>query len=210
MVFQAQVASHPIRVEEGLDVVVISVVTQIAVKFAVGRITGVADLGAPDAARTLRIATEGRNPGRSIDRSIDAITRTRLAVVDAVGIGEEVAQPGIAQQLFHSGDEAAFREPDALRLAPEVGLVAGGRDLDLGPTRFVRQHQRQEAMGGGAGDRLDHSGVHQLDHPVQQIAVEAFHHRQAVAQVVAVHHRRFGERRMLLGRDFLFGEFEQP
>ena len=117
-----------------------------------------------------------RRPGRSgcRCRRVDAVARARRGVGDAVGVDEEVADALLRQHLVEAREVAALRQPDARRAPPEVAPVVGRGHRDLGPHRLrVLLHERQEAVGGAAGDELELPGVLQPPEGAHQVAVVA-------------------------------------
>jgi hypothetical protein len=91
-----------------------------------------------------------------------------------VGVHEEVADRGLAEQLVHAGDVAALAEPHPGGAAAEVLLVEVRGDVDLraqgGP---VPVQEGEEAVGGGGGDDLEPVRVAQAAEGPHQIPVVA-------------------------------------
>ena len=91
---------------------------------------------------------------------------------DPVRIGEEIAQSGLAQQIVVAGLIAAFRQPNAARPPVKLFLVMIHGRLQLGSHRFGMDHERQIAVGGGAGDDFQETLFLQGAETADQIAVE--------------------------------------
>ena len=93
-------------------------------------------------------------------RRVDAVDRPAVREQHAVGVDEEVADGGLAQQLVDARDEAALAQPHAARAVAEVAFVQIRRDVDLGPDGGpVAIHQREEGVGRRRGDHLDAAGL---------------------------------------------------
>jgi hypothetical protein len=112
-----------------------------------------------------------------------------------VRLEEGVAEADLLQVDLVAGQIAAFREPDPLRLAPEVLPVVLRRDVDL-RAHGLRHgvHERQEAVGGPAGDDLELPGVAVLAEGAQQVAaVLALEDAAHVLELAVVEAGELGE-----------------
>ena len=156
----------------------------VAVELAVVGVAGVAVLGAPDLHRRLGVAAEGGRPAGREDGRVDAVARARRGVGDAVGVDEEEAQPLLGEQLVEAGVVAALGQPDAGRVARRSGAGGWRRGhRDLGPHRLrVHLHQRQEAVGGAAGDELEAARLLQAAEGGHQVAVVALDEERRAAR----------------------------
>ena len=107
---------------------------------------------APDLAGGLEVPPEGGHARWRENGRVNAVTRARTGVEDAVRFGDEPADVGLLQNAFDALGEGAFRQPDAARLASETLAVMIARDENLRPQggRVVGQ-QRQQRVGRGAG-----------------------------------------------------------
>ncbi len=103
-------------------------------------------------------------------RRIDAVARPRAGKHDAVRVGEEVADAGVAQQLVDAVGVAALRQPDAARPSAEVALELAAADLDLGTARLlVDDHQRHEAVRRGTGNQLELAGLEETPEAAEDV-----------------------------------------
>ena len=85
MVFHPDIAPDSVGVEVRFDIVVIQIVTEVAVEFAVARVAGIAGFGTPNLLCRFHIAGKGGYTRlRAIHRSINAVFRARGTVQDAV------------------------------------------------------------------------------------------------------------------------------
>ena len=100
---------------------------------------------------------------------------------DEVGVDEEEVESGLAERLLDADageagglggavgrrrDSTRSRRGGSRTRAPrcrgalaEVALMGGDGGADLGADAFVGAEQRHVAVGGGAGDDLDHAAV---------------------------------------------------
>src|SRR5689334_22791078 len=85
VVLQPHVAADAVRMEIGLYVFVLEVVTDVAVKFSIARVPGIPGIAGPDLVRGFHIASESGDARRAIGRRVDAVLRARLAVEKSVG-----------------------------------------------------------------------------------------------------------------------------
>ena len=67
----------------------------VAVKFAVEVIARIADLGRPNLLTCLDIASKNGSAVRANDRSMNAVTRTRITVEDRVRVRNEILDSGV-------------------------------------------------------------------------------------------------------------------
>src|SRR5579884_2141555 len=74
-----------------LEILLIQIIADVAVIFAIIVIGGVADAGAPYQFRGHRVATERSNAGRTINGSMDAERRRWLSMFNAVAVHQEIA-----------------------------------------------------------------------------------------------------------------------
>ncbi len=188
VVLDPGVDAVPVRVDVGADVVHRQVVADVAIEVAVVRIAGVAFLRAPDLHRGLDVAGEGRDTRAAVDGGVRAVDGGRIGVEQSVGVDEEVADSGLAQELVDGGHVAALAEPHAGRPAAEVLLVEIRGHVHLRPDRRpVAIHQREEGVRGGGGDHLQPAGVAQLPERAHQIAVVAAPGVAQRQEAIAVH-----------------------
>ena len=163
VVLDARVHPDALRVHVRADVVHRQVEADVAVEVAVERVAGVALLGAPHLLRGLGVAAEGGHAGGAVDRRVDAVHRRPVGVLQGVGVDQEVADAGLAQQLVAARDVAALAQPHAARAPAQVLLVEVRRGVDLGAHgRPVAVHHGEEGVGGGRGDDLHPPRVLQL------------------------------------------------
>src|SRR5262249_46849300 len=133
VILDAQQRTNAALMQVGLEIFVIEVETNVAVEVAVVVIAGVALDGAPDLLGGFGVAGQDGDVGFGAeDGGVDAVLGARLGEQNAVGVGEEVANAGVAQLLIDAIDVAALRQPDAARAAAEVSLELPTADLDLG------------------------------------------------------------------------------
>src|SRR5439155_10122972 len=101
-----------------------------------------------------------------LERDVVALEEDWLAGADQMGVGDEVLDPVLRQQLLDTGPHApvaaavaprrrrplvsravgAFRQPDAARRPPEVPAVRLDRGAQLQVDRLVAPEQRQVAV----------------------------------------------------------------
>ena len=87
-------------------------------------------------------------------------------------VDEEVLDAGVLEQLIDALDVAALGQPHALRPAAEVALELAAADLDLGAAGVVvDDHQRHEAVRGGAGNQLQLAGLEEAAEAVEEVVV---------------------------------------
>ena len=120
VVLDAEMAADAGLVQVRLEVFVIEVEADVAVEVAVVVVAGVALDGAPDLLGRFGVAGQGGDAALGAeDRGVDAVARPRLGEQDAVRVGEEVADAGVAQQLR--------RRPRRSRTPAARCPAAGGR-----------------------------------------------------------------------------------
>jgi hypothetical protein len=93
---KAGVEPMALRMHVRADVLERQVEADVAVEVAIVRIAGIAFRGAPDLLGALGVAGEGRDPGRAVDRSVQAIDRRLVSVEEAMGVDHEVADRRLA------------------------------------------------------------------------------------------------------------------
>ena len=91
MVLDAHVLPLAVGHDVGLDVLVLSIPAQVAVKLPVFRRAGIAHLGRPHLLGRLMVSTKGRNPRFGVDGGVGPVAGPGASVEDAVAVGEEVA-----------------------------------------------------------------------------------------------------------------------
>jgi len=80
-----------------------------------------------------------------------------LAVQQAMGIEDRVAQAAAHQQAIQALVVGTLRQPDALWAHPQQPLVFAHGCEQLGSHGLGRiAQQRQVAVGGGAGEEIQH------------------------------------------------------
>src|SRR2546427_4875209 len=84
VVFDTGIDADTIRVNVGLDVLALEVVGNIAIELTVIVVARIAVSGAPYLAGRVGIPPERRHSGRTINRRVDAITRTFIRARDSV------------------------------------------------------------------------------------------------------------------------------
>src|SRR5205823_2023016 len=96
----------------------------------------------------------------------------RLSEENAVRIDEEVADAALLQNLIDARRVAALRQPDALRALAEMAFELPATNFNLGADGVhVRRHQRQEAVGGAAGDELELARLEESAEAVVEVVV---------------------------------------
>src|SRR5262249_23645759 len=140
-----------------LQVFGVEIEADVAIKLAILVIAGIALDRTPNLLRRFCIAAEHDHAALGTDdRSIDAIARPRMSEQDAVRVGEEIADAGVAEQFIDAFVVSAFSEPDALWPPAEVPLELARAELDLSPHGVaVAIHQWQKAVCRGAGNDLE-------------------------------------------------------
>ena len=118
VVFESGIHPNPVG-EEALDVIVIQIITDIPVEFAVVGVAGIALLGTPDLSGGLGVPPEGRHSRRTVDGGVDPVLGSPGGVHDPVGVGKEVAQSEFPQYIVMAGFVAAFGEPDPTGFSAE-------------------------------------------------------------------------------------------
>src|SRR5262249_40650008 len=120
---------------------------------------------------------------------IDTELRPRLGKENAVRIGKEIADAGVAQQLIDPLDVTALRQPDPLRPAAKVPLKLARADLDLGSHGVaVDVHQRQEAVRGATRNQLQLAGFEEAAETVEQIvAILRDKHLARPTEAIMIH-----------------------
>src|SRR5262249_45389045 len=153
-----------------LEVLVVEVEADVAVEVAVVVVAGVALDGAPDLLGRFGVARQdGDSAPGTDDGGVDPVARTRLGEQHAVGVGEEVADAPVLEQIIAALDVAALRQPDAARPAAEVPLELAGPDLDLGAGGVAVDRERQKAVRRAAGDQLQLARVEEPLEAVKQV-----------------------------------------
>ena len=107
--------------------------------------------------------------------------------------------------------EGAFRQPDALRIAPKAFLVIVPRHQDLGAQGggIIRQ-QGQQRVGGGAGGDFQKALFLKLPERAQQVAPVRGVGVAKAAQAVVIHPGQFPKGAIPVGAmNFLFRQFDQ-
>ena len=82
-------------VQMRLQIIERQVPADVAIKFAIDVAAGVADLCTPDLLARLDIAGKYRNSVRTHHRSMNAVSRTRIAVKYRVRIADEIFDPRV-------------------------------------------------------------------------------------------------------------------
>ena len=85
-------------------------------------------------------------------------------------IQNRVAQTGIAHPYIKAFVVRTFRQPDSERLLADQALMFSNSGAQLGPNRFrVFSQQRHVAVGGTAGEQVEHPLLLQGAKPSDQI-----------------------------------------
>ena len=170
VILDAKMAADAGFVQVRLEVFEVQVETDVAVKLAVVVIAGVTLDGGPHLFRRLGIAGQDRHTALGAeDWSVDAVLGPRLGIEKAVGVGEEVADTRVAQQLIDAVDVAAFGQPVPCGRLPKWQSNSP-RQLNLGVHRlFVVIHQRQKTVRGSAGDDFELAAFKKPAKTVQEI-----------------------------------------
>ena len=162
---------------------------QVAVKFPVGPVARIALAGTPDRQGRIAVAAEKSHSRWAADRCINAIAGTGYGVKKAVGVQHAVAQAVLDEDLIQTLVVGAFRQPNAQgRLADQTFVFPHGGD-QLGPDGLrAFPQQGQVAVGGGAGDQIQHPQALQAPKAWQQFCLAVLpignQGSQAVAEVL--------------------------
>src|SRR5579884_224963 len=154
IIFDAEQTTDAGLVQVWLQVLIIEIEPDIAIKIAVIIIAGIAFNRAPNLLGRFAVAGQASDiaTGRQ-NRSIDAEARTRFSEQYRVGVSEKIAKAGVFQQFFQARRVAALRQPDALWPTSEVALELPTANLNLRSLGIlVADHQRQKAVRRPAGD----------------------------------------------------------
>ena len=158
----------------GLQLLLGQIPAQVAVEFPVGPITRIAPAGTPHRQGRLAVAAEEGHPTWRTDRGVHPVAGPRQGMEQPVAIQEAVTQAAAGHGPVEALVIGAFRQPDAQGALPQQALVLPHRRDQLGMDRLggVPQ-QRQVAVGGGAGDQIQHPRLLQAAEAGQKVAAAA-------------------------------------
>ena len=149
----------------------IEIPAQVAVEFPVGRLARIAIAGTPNRQGGLAIAAEEGHAGGGADRRIHPIAGPGQAMEQAVAIEHGVAQAAGHEQLVEALVVGTFRQPDPLGAHPQQPLVFPHRREQLGAHGLGPVPQQgQIAVGGGAGEQVEHPLLLQAPEAGHQVA----------------------------------------
>src|SRR5690606_18066515 len=114
-----------------LDVVEVEIEADVPVELAVASVAGVAFLRRPNGFRGLGVPREAVHARGGFHGSVAALRRGRGPLQNPVGVGEEIAEPGVLEMAIEAGIVSAFAQPDALRPHAEMPLVITHGDFEL-------------------------------------------------------------------------------
>src|SRR5262245_40553349 len=124
----------------------------------------------PDLPRGFGVAGQGGDAAfRAQDGGIDAKSRPGIGEQNAVSIGEEVLDAGVAQEFIHAGAIATLGEPDALRSPPKGPLKLAGAEFNLHSGRGFVGHERQKSVRRAAGDEFELAALEKPPKAIDQV-----------------------------------------
>src|SRR5215471_11532563 len=115
MVFDPRVHAGAIRLNVRTDVIVIEFVADVSIELPVIIVSGITLAGAPDLARTIRIASESCDSGRAIYWCVDAVARPFIGTGDAMCFQDGKADSFLIQESVQTGRVTALRKPETSR-----------------------------------------------------------------------------------------------
>ena len=162
----------------------IEIPAQVAVEFPVGRLARIAIAGTPDRQGGLTIAAEEGHAGGRADRCIHPVAGPGQAMEQAMAIEHGVAQAAGHKQLVEAFVVGTFRQPDPLGAHPQQPLVFAHRRDQLGAHRLGPVPQQgQIAVGGGAGEQVEHPLLLQAPEAGHQVGAAGPPVRQGLGQL---------------------------
>src|SRR5262252_1236350 len=212
MVFDPRVHAGAIRLNVRTDVIVIEVVTDVPIELPVIIVSGITLAGAPDLARTIRIASESRDSGRAIYWCVYAVARPFIGTGDAMRFQDGKADSFLIQESVQTGRVAALGKPETSWRPPESPSVMFYTKSDLRThRRLVDQKQWQVGVCGGARQDVDAAQcLKPPEFPEQILPITHDKRVMNPCEERMVHARKRAELRIRAGAyDLLFPQFNQ-
>jgi hypothetical protein len=163
-------------------------------------------------------AVEGLALGRAGELAVGRVVGggNALTLFDEVGIDEEEVEVGFGERLLNAdafeawlglvgaggldgvfpeagGAVATLGRPDAAGMLAEVANVGGDGGADLGADALVGAEQRHVAVGGAAGEDLDHAGVVEVTEAADDVSTDGVEVVERGGEEAAPHARGLGE-----------------
>src|SRR5207244_7813758 len=112
MVFDTRIDADTIGVNVGPDIIEFEVVSNIAIELAVIVVAGITISRAPYLAGRVRVPPERRNSGRTINRRVDAISRTFVRACDSVRFQDSEPDSFLVEKSIQPREVPALRQPE--------------------------------------------------------------------------------------------------